>query len=279
MIRKVVLAVFVGLLLASVVSAQTGAWRFRWQSGQVLIYLVEQITSASEVVGESKVDTRTKLNLTKRWQVLGVDSAGVATLQLSLTALRIETTTPGGDTLLFDSANLDKSNPQMREQLARFVNQPLALLRIDAKGKVVEVKESKYGPASKYENELPFIILLPDDAAQAGTKWGRAYQMTLDPPLGTSEKYPASQSYQCKAVEGKTATVALTSAVSKLPEALADQVPLLQLQPEGEVVFDLQAGLLRSATLRIDKELTGHQGEGSRYRFQSSYKEEYQGGK
>jgi len=55
-----------------------------------------------------------------------------------------------------------------------------------------------------------------------------------------------------------------------------DRVPLLQLQPQGEIVFDLQAGRLRSATLRVDKELTGHQGEGSSYRFQSVYSEEIQ---
>jgi hypothetical protein len=53
---------------------------------------------------------------------------------------------------------------------------------------------------------------------------------------------------------------------------------VLQLQPEGEVVFDLQAGRLQSARLRIDKELKGHQGEGSSYKFQSAYTEKYVGG-
>jgi hypothetical protein len=54
-------------------------------------------------------------------------------------------------------------------------------------------------------------------------------------------------------------------------------VPLLQWLPEGEMVFDVQAGILRSATLKIDKELTGHQGEGSSYHFQSVYTAEYAG--
>src|SRR5262249_59777489 len=72
------------------------AWRFRWQAGQVLTYPVEQQTRAVEVVGGSKSETKTKLSLIKRWKVLAVDAAGVATLQHSLDALRLETVAPHG---------------------------------------------------------------------------------------------------------------------------------------------------------------------------------------
>ncbi len=61
------------------------------------------------------------------------------------------------------------------------------------------------------------------------------------------------------------------------PEALADQTALFQTQPEGEVVFDPQAGLMHSANLHIDKEVKGQQGEGSSYHFRSIYKEQYLG--
>ena len=75
------------------------------------------------------------------------------------------------------------------------------------------------------------------------------------------------------------ATISVTTALKKKPDSAADEMPLLQFQPQGEIVFDTQAGLLRSARLSIDKEVTGHQGEGSRYRFQSTYAEEYAGSK
>ena len=71
------------------------------------------------------------------------------------------------------------------------------------------------------------------------------------------------------------ATMTVATTLTNLPEAPADQVPLLQMMPEGEVVFDTANGMMRSARLRIDKELTGHQGEGSSYRFQSTYTEEF----
>jgi hypothetical protein len=270
-----VVAILASLVLSAPLPAQTGTWQFRWQQGQVLTYHVEHTSSASEIVGGNKTETTSRLNLTKRWQVLSVDEAGVATLQLALTALRLETTTPGGATLLFDSAQPDKSTPQMREELARFVGQPLAVLRIDSRGKVIEVKESKHGPASRFESEPPFVLFLPDGNPTVAQEWQRAYQVTIEPPQGTGEKVNAVQKYVCKAIVENAATVSISTALKTLPESLQDRIPLLQMQPEGDVVFNAQAGRLERATLRIDKELAGHQGEGSSYRFQSKYTEEY----
>jgi len=69
-------------------------------------------------------------------------------------------------------------------------------------------------------------------------------------------------------------TIGLTTVLKSKPSALADQVPLLQMQPEGEVVFNVLTGLMESARLQINKEIKGHQGEGSSYHFQSTYVEE-----
>jgi hypothetical protein len=277
MIRTAFLAVAVGLVLAAAATAQAPAWQFRWQPGQVLTYKAEQTIAQEETTSAGKVEVRDRLSLTKRWQVLAVDAAGVATVQLSLAALRRETTTPRGDVLFFDSANPDKSDPQLREQMKQYVGTPLAVLRLDGKGRVVEVKESRFGPASKFEAELPFRIALPDAAPQVGQAWERAYKVTVDPPQGTGEQYDAVQRCVCKAVNGTTATLAVSAAVKTLPSAAADQAPLLSSQPEGEAIFDLQNGRLQSVSLHVDKELKGHLGEGSSFHFRSTYNEQFAG--
>src|SRR5208337_1131026 len=79
--------------------------RWHWQKGQQLIYKSEQVTQASDVLNNSAIETSTRLNVTKRWDVLDVDAEGSATVQLKLLALKIETTTPGGEVLQFDSTN------------------------------------------------------------------------------------------------------------------------------------------------------------------------------
>jgi hypothetical protein len=264
------------LLLTATVSAQTGPAKFRWQAGQVLNYRTEQVTTDTDVVGGTKTESSMRLGSIKRWQVLAVDAAGVATIQQSLTSLYLEKKLPSGTTAVFDSTNPEKSDPGMREQLSKYVGTPLAVLRIDSQGKVIEVKESKHTSAARYEHELPFAILLPPNGLAGGQAWERSYQLTLEPPLGTNEKYPAVQKYVCKELANGMATITLTTSVQAPPE---EEAPLVQFQPAGEVVFDLQSGCLRKARLVIDKELKDHQGPNSSYRFQSSYTEEYIGNK
>ncbi len=172
MIRRSMSALFALALLGSLVSAQeTG--RLRWTAGQVLLYRVEHTTTAFDKLNDSKSETKSVLKVTKRWQVIGVDTVGVATLQLSIVAMLQERTTPTGEVLRYDSANPDKSTPQLKESMSRFLNTPLATIRVDPFGRVVEVKESKTGAAS-YENELPFLALMPGVLPKAGQAWDRA---------------------------------------------------------------------------------------------------------
>jgi hypothetical protein len=163
--------------------------------------------------------------------------------------------------------------------LARFVGPVLAVLRVDPWGSVVEVKESKFGSASRFESELPFGARMPAGKLRPEATWERAYQITLEPPQGTGEKYAAVQHYRCTGIMGSLATIAVTTELKAAPEAAGDRVPLLQSLPTGDIVFDVQAGRLHGAALKIDQEVKGHQGEGSSYHFQSSYTEQYLGEK
>ena len=274
MIRGYSLAILAGVALAPSAFAQAPL-RFHWEPGQILTYRVEQTTLASDVVQGQKSETRSKNTNVKRWQVLDVDAAGVATLQLSLVALRFEVTTPKGETLSFDSANPQKSDPQFREQMGKYLGQPLAVLRVDPLGRVVEVKECKFFPASRYESEVPFVITLPGGTAQVGQAWERSYQVTLEPPQGTGNKFQAAQKYICQQLDARSATISLVTTFKNLPESQLDQVPLFQMQPEGQIIFDVQAGRLHSASLKVNKELKDQQGEGSSYHFESTYSEQY----
>src|SRR4051812_29327998 len=98
MIRAGSLTVFAAWLTwTASAGAQTPAWRFHFQPGQVLNYRIEHVMTSTEVVEGTRAETVNKLNEIKRWQVLAVDAVGVATLQLTVPSLRFETTTHKGD--------------------------------------------------------------------------------------------------------------------------------------------------------------------------------------
>lgn len=258
------------LFLTSTAAAQE-PWQFRWAKGTHLDYQVQHVTKVAEVVEGKKSESTSRLSLVKRWTVTDVDAKGVATIQLSLVAMRNEQVRPNGETLLFDSQNLDKSTPELKDAMGKFIGKALAVLLVDGSGQVVSVKE---GSKAKYEAEPPFVVVLPGAAPKEGQAWVRPYTISLDPPLGTGEKIPASQRIDCEKVAGKLATLKITTELKKMPEAAQEQIPLFQKLVQGSAVFDTAAGRLQSVNLAIDRMIENHEGPGSSYRFQSTYTEQ-----
>jgi hypothetical protein len=255
------------LVIIPVAHAQE-SWQFRWQKGQTLNYKIKHITSVAEVIENTKNSSQSTLDLVNRWQVDDVDAKGTASLTLTLTAMRNEQKRANGETLLFDSENLDKSTPELREQMKKYIGQTLAVLRVDKHGRVHEVKQ---GSASAFEAEVPFVIVFPDAKPEAGQAWRRAYNIVLDPPFGTGEKYKAEQRFGCTKIEGSKASLTLATEFKTMPDNARERLPLLQKDVKGDIVFDIEAGRLISARLVIDKMVENHQGKGSSYHFKSDY--------
>jgi hypothetical protein len=270
MAKKWTFTILAPLLLVTTVRAQSASGHFHWVKGKNIYYRVEQTTKVTEVVSGKKTETGSRLNLVKRWEVQDVDK-DTATVRLTITAMRHEQQRPNGEVLRFDSTNPDKSTPEMREQMGKYIGQTLAILKVDGQGKVLEVIK---GSTNQYESDPPFVLRLPAQPLTMGQAWERFYQITLDPPLGTGEKIPSLQKYQVIALAKDMATIRMHTDL-KMPGALSAQMPLLQKQPEGQIVFNISAGRVQSVDFHIEKELQGHQGEGSSYRFVSSYKEQY----
>ena len=256
--------------VSAVNPGQPTRMQFRWQKGQVLSYKVTNVTTVTETVGLTKQKYGSQLDIVKRYQVADVDAKGVATLEYSVSAMRNEQTRPNGETLLYDSANPDKGTPGLKEQLGKYVGTTLAVLRVDSAGQIVEVKK---GPADRYAADPPFTLVLPSQELQTQQSWQRRYDITLNPPLGTGEKYPAAQTFQLTKLAAGKATITLTTAVKKMPEAVNERMPLLQKETRGEIVFDVAAGRVAEVRVGIDQTLENHLGKGSSYRFESSYAE------
>ena len=250
--------------------------RFRFVRGETLAYHLVQMTNVSETVIDEKTSkpvvttVTTKADLVRHWKVAEVDAGGVATIEMSIASMRWERKA-GKDEDVFDSSRPDDLN---RSEMAKHVGPVLAVLRIDPQGHVVEVKESKVGPATRFAADLPFKLTLPSAEPKVGESWERPYTIQLDPPLGTGEKYAAVQELTCREPKGGLLTVGLKTRVKEPPTQAADQIPLLPLTQEGTVFFHVPSGRYYGARLKVERELKNHQGEGSSYKFTSTYVED-----
>lgn len=256
-------------VIAPTAQAQTPL-QFHWVKGDVLAYRVKHDTTITEVVDGGKREFKSHLELLKRYRVADVDAQGIATLEYSLAEMRNVQTRPGGDVLRFDSTDPAKSTPELREQLSRYIGPVLAVLRIDGTGNVIAVKQ---GPA-RHIAEPPFTLVLSGSPIREGQSWTRDFEVTLDPPLGTGEKHAAQQQWHCTKIADGKATIALKTVFKKMPEAVQERIPLAQKESQGEVAFDVAAGRVLRVRLTIDRTLTNHQGDGSSYRYESTYVEE-----
>jgi hypothetical protein len=250
--------------------------RFRFVKGETLAYHLVQTTNVVETVPDDKTNkpvettVATKVDLVRHWKVADVDAKGVATVEMSIASMRWERKA-GKVEDVFDSTKPDDLN---KSEMAKHVGPVLAVLRIDSKGAVVEVKESNVGPATRFAADLPFKLTLPSAEPKVGDSWERPYTIQLDPPLGTGEKYAAVQKYTCLEPKGGFLTVGLTTQLKDPPAQAADQIPLLPLTQEGTIFFHAPSGRYSGARCKVERELKNHQGEGSSYKFTSTYVED-----
>ena len=264
------------VLLALCVTANAEAPRFKFEKGETLTYHIVQTTAINETVLEEKTDkpiesaTTTKVDLIRKWKVVDVDDKGTATLEMTIASMRLERKN-GKDEDVFDSTKPDDLN---KNEMAKHIGPVLAVLRIDAKGKLVEVKESKVGPANRFISDLPFKLTLPDKEPKTGDEWDRTYTIQLDPPLGTGEKYTSTQKYSFQEPKSGLLTIGLTTSIKDYPAQAFDQIPLLPSMSEGTLYFYASTGRYYAARLKTQKELKNHQGEGSSYSYTSTYVED-----
>jgi hypothetical protein len=274
MFRALKLASLIGLLGALPASAEPA--RFKFEKGQVLTYNIVQATKVAEVIIDEKTNKPeeqvhfTKNTVVRRWKIVDVDDKGVATLEMTIVSMRCERKLPDGSEDVFDSAKPDKLN---KDEMAKMVGPVLAIVRVDTQGKLVEVKESKFG-SNRLSIELPLKLVLPDASPKEGQSWEREFAIKLDPPQGTGESYDAVQKFTAKAPVNGFLTVGVATSIKDMPKEAADQIPLLNMLTEGDIFFHERTGRYQAARLRTKREVLNHQGEGTKYAFETTYAED-----
>lgn len=265
----------VGAAAQSPQSYPAPAARFQWQAGQTLTYKLTQQTVVRETVLDGKTEkpvtttVQTNLTLVRQWEVKTVDPAGIATLQMTIKQMKNEFRRPDGTSLVRDSAD-----PEHAKEMAAYLNVPVVTVRVDAQGKLVEVKEAKAGSAARLAAELPFRLVLPEAGPVAGQSWDRPFTMKFDPPLGTGDTHEFVQKFTCTAAKDGLLVMAVETSLKAPPKALAERVPLVPMLWTGEVYFNVAAGKYHAARLRVKAELPDHQGQGTKFEYESVYNED-----
>jgi hypothetical protein len=276
--RLLVLTVTFSLASAAVAqppAAAPVAPRFKWEAGKVLTYRVVQNTVVTETTLDEKTskpvvgEAKTTLTLVRKWTVKDVDKLGIATLEMSITEMKNEFRQPDGSTAVTDS-----SKPEDAKAMAAYLNKPIVTVRMDSQGNLVEVKEVKGGTAARLQAELPMRLVLPEAAPGANATWDRPFAVKLEPPHGTGESYDFVQKFTSKGEKDGLLIVGVETALKAPPKTVSEQVPLVPMLWTGEVYFNTAAGKYHASRLKAKAELANHQGEGTKFVYESTYSED-----
>lgn len=275
MLRLSVLAL---VAITSVAAAQTPP-RFKFVAGQQLAYAVEQQTTVVETTSDDNQPTTsmtaTKLNLRKVWTVKAVSPENVASLELTITSMKqsIARNGPNGKDgkPTIDRTVIDSSTDEGKAAVGAFLNKVILTLGIDELGRVLDAKSANQIAADRIHHELPFRIVFPVNKPLPEQTWERAFDMKA--PTGTGEKYEFLQRYSSKpAVNGLT-IFGMETKLKAQPKDAAELPPLIPVLWSGEVFWNAADGSYAGAKLAIEREVDKHQGEGSKFRFESRYTE------
>lgn len=251
--------------------------RFNFSANQSFTCRIVQTTTVHEIAIDENtkklvaIATSTKLSITKKWLVKEVDPNGTATLEMTMTAMKQETTqTVGTDKPMANS--LDSSLPADAKAMT-FLNKPILTVKLDFHGKLIEVKSEMPGAADRLAADLPFKVMFPAEAITVNGSWERPFELKLPPPLGTGEKFDAVQKATYR---GEKDGIAVLGVETALKKPLAEKALLPGVAPmlwAGDVFFHAKTGTYRGAKLSIKQEVENHAGEGTKYAYTSEYAE------
>ena len=266
-------ALLVLLATASAVSAQPT--RFQFKAGDAFATSVEQSTTVTETrpaEGTKPAETLTstaKLWLTRRWTVRAVDPAGVATLDLTLTAMKQEIAPAPVAGQKAETITIDSATPEGRAALKGALDQVVMTVKLDPGGKLLSAESPGGAPTGRVDAELPLRVVWPDAPVVAGTPWTRTITLTLDPPQGAGEKVELAQTYTLKGTSQGVWVIGVTTAPASESKDPAIRLAVAPVLWAGDVYFDPATGRYAGCRLEVKREVADFAGPGTAFRYES----------
>lgn len=266
-------------LLAGAAATPAQETRFRFAPGERFATEVEQATTVTETraaVGDKPAEVRTssaKVSLTRQWAVRAVDAAGVATLDLSLGAMRqvIAPSARAGERV--EAVTIDSATPEGRAALKGVLDRVVLTVRLQPSGRLVSAEAQGGAPTGRIDAELPLRVVWPATPVVPGATWVRAAKLTLDPPSGTGEVLELTQTYTFNGVRDGLWVVGVSTTPKVEPADGPARMAVATVAWEGEIDFDPALGRYAGCRLKVAREVEGFAGPGTKFRYESTLTE------
>jgi hypothetical protein len=236
----------------------------------------------------------------KHFRVVSVERDGSAVLEPVLDRVRMTARFDDNPPRAFDSdddkqtaenkTNTDDENTDDNEKkkkkkkptdpayarIRKAVGQPQARVKVSASGallRTIPLKGAVVAKPTKGKPQQSFLVVLPDQAIPIGHEWSGSeepFEVQVAVAVGVRKNVKLKRRFELLSVEGNLATIeskVVMLTPVKDPKAL---MQLIQQRPRGQIVFDLERGLIVSQKLTVDETVFGSIGPGSKVRAVTS---------
>ena len=245
----------------------TAPLRWKLSPGDQLAINIAQTSHVVTKIDRRTVEHDTRMNATVAWKVVDVDSAGVATIEQTLTQVHIKMEAPsykGPQLIEYDSNDTKRLKgpaQKLRKGLKPLLNQPI-MVKMNALGKVISVEvpeatlQSLQQVPESQRHDSPITIEtlkelfsqatleLPESRLEPGQSWQTERPFQL-PPLQYQRKLTFTIG-EGDATDDEA--IQFTGAIEPLEQQpMSDEDYSIQEQSfSGTAVFDRTSGFLKS---------------------------------
>lgn len=250
---------------------------YRFQPRQTVWYDVRHEMQITTQFGEAIDVARNQSETRKKYHVAAVDADQCGDLELTIdwvhmTASVRENAAP----VEFRSDDSNFQPPQFKE-IMEVIGKPQATIKFNPSGVPLKVTANRSVPAetpgSGDASPENYLVPLPETPVAVGEIWKERYDVTTR----TADKLPLKvamlRTYKLTSVERGMANIDFKTSILTPINDPGVSAQLIQRETAGRMVFDLQAGLIVSRDVEVDRTVINPFGQKSSLRAVSRFQE------
>lgn len=244
--------------------------KYKLRSGEKLVAKVVHVAETRTQMSGQEESSQSRTTSEKAWIVKDVNDKGEMTFEYRINSVNLRQSVGEGEELAYDSASDDKV-PDMFKSVADSIGKPLATVRINAQGQVLDRdKELKTPELGMGDLTIP----LPPKPISVGENWAVPREMRVKLESGAFKKIKVRELYTLRKVATGVATISIETQPLTPVNDPAVEAQLIQQLSKGEIRFDVDAGRMLSKRLDWSEEVVGFRGPETSLRYDSKFTEE-----
>ena len=245
--------------------------RYKFAANQVLRWQVDHRFEMRTTMGGTTKSAETSTSSTKVWRVHDIDEKGLITFDYKVESIDMRHHLSGSSESHYNSQT-DLVPAKGFEDVARAIGVPLAIVKIDARGRVVRREQNPVKSSIPSQGDV--TIPMPEAAVAVGEKWTFSHPVDVPTPGGTNRRVVAMQSFELVNVKTGVATISVSTKIMTPVSDPAVEARVIQYETSGTVRFDIDGGQILSQRLALDRGSLGFGGQASSIHYLGRTNEE-----